>query len=723
MFTVKYNRTTNHIDGLAIRSTGGGNDMGDHVSDYALSACPSLTRYNFADGAQFEDVEDALEAARKAGGRKLCKHCEKAAEAMIEAERVAREERLNRDPRGDEWMGRTIGDAVTVTLNGRTFDTELTGADHITPGWTVAYVDEDGNRTDSFVVVTDADIAEDVTTHVSSLVESATHDDDNNEGGSTMAAKKLKLKDVRGDIRIGSATGSNGTMHALKAELDADGRNVTYCPTKFKTPVRSFGPAMDQKPELELCAGCSKVVPTGDVIVTEEPVKIPGLNLTVSQKKITPVEGANEGENVMPAAAKKTAAATPEAQDVDAQISRVHEHVDAIKAAESADVAEANAGQAEDLIAKLPTKHRNTLRATVSEAKKAKLTELNPAPAADAPAAATAPAAPAAKKTASKAVAKKAVAEVAEDFNKFDGVTKLVKDGVKFVSEGIDLGLKMTNVGERLAHTMLDMRTRIPNPDANNLPDLTSVRKTTKNSHAAVWDEVRKSIADDDVERLGAFNSLQRATQNKASDVLCDWLESFNGPDREETLTVMRSLFPGAVAKLEANAAAIAEAQADADVDEADYPAELKPSDAIRALYEENGVELPKYGRTELARIDRRVKKLEATTKELEALKEADDADASKVEELEGALKELTAEIPAEFVPDGEKEEKTEGQKTVEALAAVKTQLEKAGKRFGKVKSAADKRKAKAELYSIIRAAADAFDLDLSALVTSDDED
>jgi hypothetical protein len=722
MFTVKYNRTTNHIDGLAIRSTGGGNDMGDHVSDYALSACPSLTRYTFADGARFEDVEDALEAARKAGGRKLCKHCEKAAEAMIEAERVAREERLNRDPRGDEWMGRTIGDAVTVTLNGRTFDTELTGADHITPGWTVAYVDEDGNRTDSFVVVTDADIAEDVTTHVSSRVESAAHDNNNNDGGSTMAAKKLKLKDVRGDIRIGSATGSNGTMHALKPELDADGRNVTYCPTAFKTPVRSFGPAMEQKPEIELCAGCSKVVPTGDVTVTEERVKVPGLNLTVTQKKITPVEGDDKGENDMPAAAKKTASATEPTQDVDAQISRVHEHVDAIKAAESADAAEANAGQAEDIIAKLPTKHRNTLRSTVNEAKKAKLTELNPAPAADAPAAE----APAAKKTASKAVAKKAAAapaEVAEDFNKFDGVPKLVKDGVKFVTEGIDLGLKLGNVGERLAHTMLDMRTRIPNPDADNLPDLTSIRKTTKNSHSAVYDEVRKGIADDDVERLTAFSSIQRATQNKASDVLCDWLESFNGPDREETLTVMRNLFPGAVAKLEARDAAIAEAKADADVDEADYPTELKPSDAIRELYADKGVELPKYGRTELARIDRRVKKLEATTKELETLKEADDADASKVEELEGAVKELTAEIPAEFVPDGDKEEKTEGQKTVDALTQVKAAMEKAGKRFGKVKSAADKRKAKAELYAIIRSAADAFDLDLSALVTSDDEE
>jgi hypothetical protein len=106
-------------------------------------------------------------------------------------------------------------------------------------------------------------------THVSELdtatsepVESAPQDNNKETGGRTMAAKKLKLKDVRGDIRIGQPVGTNGALHALKPEVDANGRNVAYCPTKFKTPIRSFGPAMEQKPELELCAGCSKVVAT-----------------------------------------------------------------------------------------------------------------------------------------------------------------------------------------------------------------------------------------------------------------------------------------------------------------------------------------------------------------------------------------------------------------------------------------------------------------------------
>jgi uncharacterized Zn finger protein (UPF0148 family) len=91
MFTIKYNRTTSHIDGLTIRSTGGGNDMSDHISDYSQNACGSLTRYQFAQGKSFATVAEALEAARK-DGRKLCKTCEKAALAQIEAE--AQEEEI-----------------------------------------------------------------------------------------------------------------------------------------------------------------------------------------------------------------------------------------------------------------------------------------------------------------------------------------------------------------------------------------------------------------------------------------------------------------------------------------------------------------------------------------------------------------------------------------------------------------------------------------------------
>ncbi|QAY26947.1 hypothetical protein SEA_SHAWTY_22 [Streptomyces phage Shawty] len=676
MFGIKYNRTTNHIDGLAIRSTGGGNDMGDHVSDYALNACPSLTRYRFAQGASFATVAEALEAARKAGGRKLCKHCEKAAEAMIAAE-AEREAILNRDPRGDEWMGRTIGDAVTVEFDGRTFETELTGADHITPGWTVAYVDEDGQRTDTFVVVTDDNIVETAEpTHVSS-VESATHDNDDNEGGATMATTKLKMKDVRGDVRIGAVPGADA-IHALRNVVDENGRNLPMCRTKTKNPIQFWGPAKDQKPELELCAGCSKVVPTGEVVVTEEPVTVPGLDVTVNQEVITPVEGDDKGENV---------AAKNDTQDVDAQISAVHDKADKIKEAANATEIDALVADAEAIITKLPTKHRTTLRSTISDAKKDRLTELTPE--GDAPAA---------------EVAVRRAADVAEDFNAIQGVPELIKDGVKLFSEGVSLGLKLGNVGEKVAHTMLAMRQKITNPDTG-LPDLMADRKTTKNAAAEVYAQAKKAVADDDVDRHAALNSLQRATQNKMSDVLVDWVRSFDGPDREESLAVGRELFGADFAK--------------------DVADDAPLSEAVYALYADKGVELPRYGRTELARYDRRVKAIEGATKELEALTESgNDVNPKEVERLEETIKELKADVPDDVLAEklAPVAEKTDAEKTAEALAAVKAQMTKAGKRFAKVKNAQQKRKAKAELYAIIKEAADTFELDLSALIETDDE-
>ncbi|MFE1763094.1 hypothetical protein ACFW81_02560 [Streptomyces angustmyceticus] len=85
MFTIKYNKTTSHIDGLAIRATGGGKDMGDHVSDYSQNACGSLTRYRFAAGPSFETVAEVLDYA-ETSSRNLCKTCLKAAAAMLECQ-------------------------------------------------------------------------------------------------------------------------------------------------------------------------------------------------------------------------------------------------------------------------------------------------------------------------------------------------------------------------------------------------------------------------------------------------------------------------------------------------------------------------------------------------------------------------------------------------------------------------------------------------------------
>jgi len=85
MFSIRYNRQTNHIAGIAAKCTSSGEERGGVVVEYAENACGSLTRYALAEGKSYEDLEEALEAARTTGGRKVCKRCEKAALAALEA--------------------------------------------------------------------------------------------------------------------------------------------------------------------------------------------------------------------------------------------------------------------------------------------------------------------------------------------------------------------------------------------------------------------------------------------------------------------------------------------------------------------------------------------------------------------------------------------------------------------------------------------------------------
>jgi hypothetical protein len=78
-YTIRYNRTTNHIDGLKIRTAG--SEM-----NYSKSACGSLSRsgHKMARGASSENLAEIL-ATAKIGGRKICQKCLDAAEAMLEA--------------------------------------------------------------------------------------------------------------------------------------------------------------------------------------------------------------------------------------------------------------------------------------------------------------------------------------------------------------------------------------------------------------------------------------------------------------------------------------------------------------------------------------------------------------------------------------------------------------------------------------------------------------
>jgi hypothetical protein len=88
-YSIRYNRATNHIAGIACKTTSNQTDEDINrtgvVAYYAENACGVLTRGRLAQGASYEGLEEALDAARKTGGRKICKTCEKAALAAIEA--------------------------------------------------------------------------------------------------------------------------------------------------------------------------------------------------------------------------------------------------------------------------------------------------------------------------------------------------------------------------------------------------------------------------------------------------------------------------------------------------------------------------------------------------------------------------------------------------------------------------------------------------------------
>lgn len=95
-YTVQYNRATNHINGLDELTKGS-------ELNYSLSACSSVTRGHLAAGQSFETVADALANASVAGGRRLCKNCEKAAKAALARdEAAAATERLRQEVMAQE---------------------------------------------------------------------------------------------------------------------------------------------------------------------------------------------------------------------------------------------------------------------------------------------------------------------------------------------------------------------------------------------------------------------------------------------------------------------------------------------------------------------------------------------------------------------------------------------------------------------------------------------
>lgn len=115
MFSIRYNRATNHISGIECKTQGPATDRSAEtgvVAYYAENACGVLTRGRLAQGASYANLQDALDAARITGGRKVCKTCEKAALAALEAIAEAAKPEPTPEPETVEGAEFQVGDKL-----------------------------------------------------------------------------------------------------------------------------------------------------------------------------------------------------------------------------------------------------------------------------------------------------------------------------------------------------------------------------------------------------------------------------------------------------------------------------------------------------------------------------------------------------------------------------------------------------------------------------------
>ncbi|MFF7361069.1 hypothetical protein [Streptomyces sp. NPDC008125] len=387
--------------------------------------------------------------------------------------------------------------------------------------------------------------------------------------------------------------------------------------------------------------------------------------------------------------------------DVDALTSQVHESIDAIKAAVEkgdAQLATVFAKQAEANIVKLPAGKRTALRNAVRSAQKP------PAQAKAKPTAAPTPSTEVAKNT--------------DDPMTWDNVPQLIAAGAQKMREGASAGLEVQNAGGLVANVLLTIRQNIIDPETG-LPDLTWRTKAARSAAGRVYSDALAGVEEDNIPLRDALAALQTATHNKASDVLVTWLRGYDRDD-EKSVGMLGELLPGAVEILKKSDAERDAKLSDPDVDGENVPEPMTAEEAIRALYASKNITLPLRGRTEAMRVNRRVAKIEKARKQLEGHQDA--GNTAKAEAVQAEINDLLADLPPDAVAKlGEGDEKTDAQRTVETVAKVRKMFETAGKRQKKL-TAAQKRKTKAELYTLIREVVDTFGLDYSALVPEDTE-
>ncbi|MFE9381764.1 hypothetical protein ACFYMO_00785 [Streptomyces sp. NPDC007025] len=217
-------------------------------------------------------------------------------------------------------------------------------------------------------------------------------------------------------------------------------------------------------------------------------------------------------------------------------------------------------------------------------------------------------------------------------YHEVEGVDALVQTAVNDVVDAVEAGLRTADMARQIAETLLEARLKMPNK--HGLADITALSKYTKDIAHDAFVKAREGVTEEgDKIRYDTHKSLAKAVRNRMSDVLVDRLRSLDeDPDSFEpnTMAKARRAFP-----------------------------KLSPTEAVYALYDSVGIQLPRKGRTELAREDarRRAQLVEAAKRgELPSGSGDDDeaaADLEAVEKLERSFTRLAHR--AEKLPDEER--------------------------------------------------------------------
>ncbi|MGW3724846.1 hypothetical protein [Streptomyces sp. NPDC000851] len=158
-------------------------------------------------------------------------------------------------------------------------------------------------------------------------------------------------------------------------------------------------------------------------------------------------------------------------------------------------------------------------------------------------------------------------------YHEVEGVDTLVNEGISKVRRAVDQGLETADMARQVAETLLQARLKMRNK--HNLPDIVAQSKYTKNIAHDTFVKAREGVTEEDVHRWATHKSLAKAVRNRMSDVVVAHLRSL-----DEDPETCAALYPQAKAR---------------------FP-DLSPTESVYALYASVGVDLPRKGRTEVAR-------------------------------------------------------------------------------------------------------------------------